>query len=48
MRLRRLNEKGIEEFGTYLDALAASPMLAPPVEILEDSGKSRISPRKLR
>jgi hypothetical protein len=40
MRLRRLNEKGIEEFGTYLDALAANPMLAPPVEILEDSGKS--------
>lgn len=40
MRLRRLNEKGIEEFGIYLDALASNSMLAPPMEMLEDPTKS--------
>ncbi|MCR4346722.1 MAG: hypothetical protein NUV55_05925 [Sulfuricaulis sp.] len=40
MRLRRLNEKGIEELGMYLDALADNPMLTPPAEILEDQAKS--------
>ncbi len=40
MRLRRLNEKGIEEFGAYLDSLSINPMLAPPTEILEDQTKS--------
>lgn len=40
MRLRRLNEKGIQEFGLYLDALAENLLLAPPVELLEDPIKS--------
>ncbi len=40
MRLRRLNGKGVEEFGAFLDALALDPSKAPPLEILEDPAKS--------
>lgn len=47
MRLRRLNEKGIQEFGVFLDALSANPMLTPPTEILEDSEKSGNFPAKV-
>ncbi len=47
MRLRRLNEKGIEEFSAYLDALSEKPMLAPPTEILEDPAKSANFPTKV-
>ena len=47
MRLRRLNEKGIEEFGAFLDALSVNPILAPPTEILEDPAKSANFPTKV-
>jgi hypothetical protein len=40
MRLRRLNEKGIEEFGVFLDQLSADSTLPQPKHLLEDPDKS--------
>lgn len=47
MKLRRLNKKGIEEFGAFLDALSVNPILVPPTEILEDPAKSANFPTKV-
>jgi len=42
MKLRRLNEKGLEAFADFIDRLTIDPTLMPPTEILEDSDKTDV------
>jgi len=42
MKLRRLNEKGLQDFADFIDRLALDPMLSPPSGILEDSEKTDV------
>lgn len=40
MRLRRLNEEGLRQFGDYIDVLRSNPSTPPPVELLENDATS--------
>lgn len=40
MKLRRLNEEGLRQFGDYLDTLKGAPNSAPPIALLTDGATS--------